>query len=240
MLKKTLFLAVLLLFVNLVRVQAENILYLNNSFKKALPGDYIAMAQNKTYTLLHIVQRDQNTMTVEEISIPIRKLGMSFNSWKGWVKKGAPQYSSWKIYKVDLQSGHLIKMGSSDDPAKAQSFLTTLLNLPLTQIPDKERRRVGPRQLLSSYDKRPFWQPRLIFEGKEVPNVTFNAWKADWPKDGSELSEKTVEIYLPKEEGLYPIYYPYWLQISGTISQAKIRIVDSGKGMFSPSSTQNK
>jgi hypothetical protein len=47
-------------------------------------------------------------------------------------------------------------------------------------------------------------------------------------------SGKSIEVYVPHENNKYPSYFPYWLQISGLISNAKVRIIDSGTGMISP------
>ncbi len=91
----------------------------------------------------------------------------------------------------------------------------------------------GPKPF-SGPDMRPVWQPRLIIEGKPDDGVAFDAWRADWPRDGSDLSNKTIEIYLPKDNQSYPSYFPYWLQINGTAGKAKIRIIDSGSNLQSP------
>jgi hypothetical protein len=235
MLKNLFYLAFSLFLIAFTTGQAADTLQLRDQFKKAQVGDYIITAQGKNYTLLHIVKRSPQTLTIEEISVPAKNFGASFHSWKEWVKKGAPQHTSWSLYEVDLNSGQLIKnvslsKNSSHNLSKTKSFLTTLLNLNFTAIPPRERRHTGVRKSL--------WHPRLVFEGQVIPQATFKAWKARWPKDGTELSTKMIEIYLPEKEGAYPLYFPYWLQTGGLISQAKIRIIDSGKGMVSPLALQ--
>ena len=46
---------------------------------------------------------------------------------------------------------------------------------------------------------RPLWQPRMVIDGKPIQGVLFDAWKTDWPRDGSDLSNKTIEVYLPSK-----------------------------------------
>ena len=43
-----------------------------------------------------------------------------------------------------------------------------------------------------------------------------------------------IEVYVPHESNKYPAYFPYWLQISGMVGKAKVRIVDSGSQLASP------
>ncbi len=100
------------------------------------------------------------------------------------------------------------------------------------RIDDRYRRRVGGGTA-NRIDNRPFWQPRLIVEGTEITGVTFDAWRGRWPKDDSELSNKTIEVYLPSKESGYPCYF-HWLQVSGLVGKARVRIVDSGHNLKSP------
>ena len=51
---------------------------------------------------------------------------------------------------------------------------------------------------------------------------------------GADLSNKTIEIYLPRNSQIYPTYFPYWLQVNGVAGKAKIRIIDSGSRLKSP------
>lgn len=163
----------------------------------------------------------------------------NFTSWKKWVSQRAPGNTAWVIYRIDLKSGKMLDYYSVTknawyDMSKVDSFLTTLLNLKLELVPFENRRRVGLPPLIGMKDRRPFWQPQMTVDGFVIPNVPFDAWQTKWPKDNSELSGKTVEVYTPRESNKYPAYFPYWLQISGIIGNAKIRIVDSGSHMDSP------
>ena len=77
-----------------------------------------------------------------------------------------------------------------------------------------------------------------MVEGQTVPQVKFDAWQTRWPQDGTDLADKTIVIYTPEQQGLYPSYFPYWLEISGLSSYPKVRIIDSGSNLASPVSLQ--
>jgi hypothetical protein len=216
-----------------------NVLYLRDNLKRAHPGDYIVTAQNKNYTLLHVYNRSDKDLTLEEITVPIKKYPPYIGSWKQWIQQQAPGNTSWIMYTLDLNTGKMTEFYSVTnhkwyDTREADSFLNTLLNIPFSLISLEDRRRVGFPTLPGMTDNRPFWQPKMVFEGREVPGVWFDAWTTRWPKDGSDLADKTIEVFIPQESNKYPSYFPYWLQISGLIGKAKIRIIDSGSHMKSP------
>ena len=203
-----------------------------NNLQRAQKGDYIVTAQGKNLTLLHIYDRQQDKLTIEEITAPARPVQKSYNSWKQWIHQKAPFHTSWVMYAVDLKNGKMLSYYSLTknawyDMCQADNFLTTLLNLDLQPILPKNRKKIG--------NSRKIWQPKIIVESKEIPDVEFDAWRTMWPKDQTELAGKTVDVYLPQQSDKYPSYFPYWLEISGFVGNAKIRIIDSGSGMISPS-----
>lgn len=233
---KRLMLAVLMLL--MCGLSAD--LYLRDNLGKARAGDYIVTYQNKAFTLLHISEKSGNGLTVEEITVPAQVMPKTGKvAWKEWVQGGAPGHTSWVVYDVDLESGKVGRYYSyskNEWMAPADNFLSTLLNLRLELVPVSERKRVGPRPNDTFADRRKPWQPRMIVNGQVVEGVNFDEWRTSWPKDNSDLSGRTIEVFLPVE-GLseqYPSYFPYWLQISGMIGKAKIRIIDSGSGLVSP------
>jgi len=215
-------------------------LQLRDNLTKAQPGDYLVTAQNKNFTVLLIRSKDANYLSVEEITVPSSKISTSPSfSWRQWIEKGAPGNSSWLLYYIYLPNGAIQQTYSFSrrelvSVPQSQNFLTTLLNLQLSPIPDKERKKVGPAPSSDSLDRRSFWQPKLVSEGQVIPGVVFDGWRTRWPKDGSELSGRLIEVFLPRDSTKYPAYFPYWLQISGMIGKAKVRIVDSGKNLYSP------
>lgn len=227
------------MFIVALPLCASDQLYLRGNLDLARKGDYLVTGQGKMATMLHIFDRSPTTLAIEEISIPMSKLPRSFQGWKQWMELGAPGNTSWMVYMIELKSGNMQQCYSMTkrswmNVSQANNFLTTLLNLPFTLIPDWQKKKAGPPPLLGVQDRRPAWQPRMMIEGKEVSGVLFNAWRAHWPKDGSILSNKTIEVYIPQDTAKYPSYFPYWLQISGVVGKAQIHIIDSGHDLKSP------
>ncbi len=212
-------------------------LLLRENMMNAKPSDFLVIMSNKTDTLLHIADRKDYLLTVEEIAVPEGKKLESV-TWKEWVAQSAPGNTSWVTYEIDLRNGQMTKYYSFTkrnwfEIPDSENFLIKLLSFRLTKIPENIRKKVGPKPS-SGPDWRPLWQPKMIIEGQTVNGVMFDAWETKWPRDNSELSGKTVEVYLPKESERYRAYLPYWLQINGSIGKAKIRIIDSGTNLKSP------
>ena len=208
-----------------------------DNLQKAQKGDYIVTAQGKNYTLMHIYDRKENILTVEEITAPSKIFQGKSTLWKAWIMQGAPYHTAWVMYSIDLKDGKMKAYYSLTknrwvDMSKVDNFLTTLLNLNMLPIPFSDRKKVG-LQLLKK-GNRPLWQPKMIVEGREISGVFFDAFRTKWPNDNSELSGKVIEVYVPRENERYPSYFPYWLEISGVVGNAKIRIIDSGSKMDSP------
>ena len=217
-------------------------MFLRNNLKLARVGDFIVTSQNKTYTVLLIDQVSAQEMALEEITVPTKNIPLSNFSWKNWIEQNAPGHTSWVRYVINTSTGQMKEYFSYTKNGwytltEGDNFLSTLLNLKLSKVSVTERKKVGPRPPPGATDKRPYWQPKLIFEGKVIPGVMFDSWRTFWPKDGSELSGKIIEVFVPQNPGAYPAYFPYWLQVSGIVGKAKVHIIDSGRGVY-PSRAQ--
>lgn len=217
---------------------AQERLHLREKFSEAKAGDYVVTSQNRTHTLLLITDVSQGSLHMEEVSIPEECFPAGIGTWRKWLEKGAPGHTHWMAYSLSLQDGRLIDAYSYSrnawcESVSADNFLATLLNLPLVPMETKYRRRVGslPGE---GPDSRGFWQPRLVVNGCIMPNASFNAWRTRWPNDGTELAGKNIEVYLPHSDGSFPTYFPYWLQVSGAMGKARMRVIDSGSGLKSP------
>lgn len=202
--------------------------------RQAKVGDFLVAAQNKNFTLLHIYDKQNGFLTIEEITVPLARMKERYPSWREWVRLGAPHHTSWILYVINLSTGEL-KEGFSVSQngwlkfSRSDTFLPTLLNLHLTPVPTQDRRRIGHSE------RHQQWQPKMVVDGKVIPGVAFTAWRTHWPKDDSELSGKIIELYLPEETDKYLGYFPYWLQVRGSLgSKANVRIIDSGSGLISP------
>lgn len=218
---------------------AGNELLLRDNLKRAQQGDFLVSTQNKNYTVLLIRGKDGEQLYIEEITLPSSRLPKSPFSWRKWVEGGAPGHTCWLMYTVHLPTGIMQQTYSYTRNEwvtipQSQNFFSTLLNLKLNKIDDSERKKVGPPPAADSRDRRRTWQPDLVVDGSVIKGVTFDAWRTRWPNDGTDLSGKVIEVYVPQDSDKYPAYFPYWLQISGIVGNAKVRIVDSGSGLVSP------
>lgn len=220
---------VFLVFANL---EAEETL-LKDNLAKAHPGQYLVTAQNKNFSVLLVENNADDILDVHEITIPSQRIPKTGFQWKKWIEDGAQGATSWLLFKIHVPSGAIQHTYSYTRKEwvsipQAQNFLATLLNLKFTPIPEMERKKVGPSPALGLPDKRAYWTPAMFVDGQKQTGVLFTAWKTQWPKDGSELSSRTIEVYVPEESDKYPSYFPSWLQVSGMMGKAKVHIVDSG------------
>lgn len=219
-------------------------LTLKDKLATAEPGSYIVIEQNKNYTLLHVYSRSEHGIVLEEVTIPAARYKRSPAPWRTWFESGAPGHTSWMMSQINVSTGEFEETFSFThngwiNLADCDPFLTTLLNLQFQEVPEAKRRRVGLPPGYNKRDTRPYWAPRLVVDGQRINHVPFGAYAARWPCDGSELSRKVVEIYLPyqvNDPNLpdYPTYFPYWIEVDGKLGSAKVRIIDSGTNARSP------
>ncbi|GAB4234576.1 MAG: hypothetical protein Tsb0021_13900 [Chlamydiales bacterium] len=206
-------------------------LYLRNHLKRAEQGDYIVTACDKNFTLMLVTEVTPKYIGISEITIPENRVALRQHSWREWLAQKAPHHTSWITYKVDPSSGNIQEMYSRTRQCYLQvgqdsTMMTTLLNLPFVVVPDKERKKRGPTPNPSG---SAYWQPRMIIDGQNISGVAFTPFKTRWPQDKSELSGKQILIYLPSDHTAYPAYFPFWMQVSGNVTKAQVRVVDSGK-----------
>lgn len=224
--------------------------FLRDRLQGGRPGDYIVTKIDNTYTVILIKEKTDHQISIEEITVPAQRLQdkrFPWVSWRHWVESGATGHTSWLLYTLHCNSGIMREYFSYNQDkwynmAEVDNFLSTLLNLRFVQIPRDKMKRVGvvPPSEKNGQDSRRIWTPLMVYEGKTVQGVEFEAWRTRWPRDCGELSGKTITVYLPKDEKKYPTYFPYWLEIQGMLGKAKIRIVDSGRGLCSPRSCPPK
>lgn len=209
---------------------------------EAEPGSYLVLEQNKNFTFFHIHSKSADYVVLEEVSIPAAHFSRETMKWKEWFEKGAHGHTSWMMSQVNLKTGMFEETFSFShkgwiDMSDSDTFFTTLLNLPFYEVPEAERKKAGTPGY-NKVDMRPIWNPRLIVDGKALPDVSFSAFRTRWPSDGTELSRKLIEIYLPNapegSEITYPLYFPYWLEVEGKFGCARARVVDSGVEALSP------
>ncbi|MGA8164192.1 MAG: hypothetical protein WB791_04095 [Waddliaceae bacterium] len=218
-------------------------MYLMSKFQQGRPGDYIVAAIDNTYIVLAVKENSGQHMAIEEITIPAARLKhvelRGWQGWKHWIEQQAPGHTAWLVYTIHSLTGEMNSLFSYTknswcDVSEGNNFLSKLLRLRMRQVPDSERKKVGPRPSIGTRDSRRLWVPRMVHEGRVIPGTDFDVWRGRWPNDSSELSKKTIMIYLPVDESKYPSYFPYWLEVHGVFGKAKVRIIDSGRGLQLP------
>jgi hypothetical protein len=209
-------------------------LTLGDEFKKAEIGDFVVFEHQKLITLLRIAEKDEKTLGIEEITAPRNTIDPKTISWKDWVSKGAEHHTSWIVTNFDPQTYKVQSTISIDshepvDTAALFQFLPTLLNLELRNVPQDERKRIGPPPMGDEPDFRKLWLPQVVFEGKII-HPEFQVCTTKWPADGSELTGKTIYLYIPHSKECLS-YFPYWVEVSGKFHNVKLRVIDSGKNL---------
>lgn len=193
-------------------------------------GDFIVYAYKDSLVLVRVQKVDATSIALEEVSAP---LSQQTANWQKWLSERAPGHTSWTISSIDTKSGKLTSLYSVDQAEylnhnAAFQFLPTLLQLTLEPINPKDRKLLGPQPLAGERDDRPFWLPKIIFEGKQIhPKVA--AYRVRWPDDDSELANKAIDLYMPEQAAI--CYLPYWIEVAGGFAKAKIWAVDSGKNL---------
>jgi hypothetical protein len=196
---------------------------------KAQKGDFIVALQDNIYTLLLIHEVNKTSLIFSEASLPQNQKKLP---WREWIEKNAPSNIGWTLYEIDLESNKIKKCFSLSRSCYLQitdnNFFTTLLNLPLSPLPDDKRKKIGPPSL-EDFDHRAIWNPPMIVDGVSQ-KTNFCVFQTNWPKDGSSLSHKTIDLYFDKN-GTFP--FPFWIQINTGHLDIMLRIIDSGKNLFS-------
>ncbi len=214
----------------------EGGLFLRDRLSTAPVNSYVVTAHRNHYTLLHVRENSNISFVVEEVTVPASRVQERQFSWKSWFRQNAPGYTSWLIYRINMQTGQLLETFSVPAQCRitappGENYFTTLLNLEFHPLPPKARKTITYVTEKGTAGSQVPWQPRCIVEGKTIPDVKFETWGAVWPSDGSELANKAIEIYLPADQNTYPSYFPYWLQIKSSFQKAVIRVIDSGNDL---------
>ncbi len=199
----------------------------------AKPGDFIVYGYKESLVLVRVREYKAPHLVFEEINAPKQA---NSTDWQAWISKNAPGHTSWTISRIDLETHKVDSIFSVDekmftDSNPAFQFLPTLLTLKLEPIDRAARKRIGIEPQSGEPDVRRLWQPKIIYEGKEI-SPPVSAYTTKWPADDSELSGKTIDIYLVQNPAL--TYLPYWIEVSGGVQKAKISALDSGRNLTSP------
>jgi len=210
---------------------------LKNRILKGNIGDYVVTAQGSNYSLLLIRAMGDSRLTLEEIMVSQSNIDLKKINWNKWVENKAPGATSWTAFTFDLEKNTLDLCFSHLENQwlfieKSDYIFGQLFTLPLRPTRDIERKRIGPAPMPGEIDRRKFWKPQLIKNGKKNKKPHFEIMRAKWPSDKTRLAGCVIELYLDGENLDFP--FPYWMEVQSPHYTFKIRAIDSGKGLVSP------
>lgn len=222
----------------IIALLASSALFSNALFerlKEAPSGHYAVTESKKSYTLLHLHSQSDDSFIIEEISAPEHIVTSNFD-WKGWVEKGAPGHTAWTLYEFDKCDKQLLECFSFPHnswmrPKDGQTLFSHLMQLKLSPVSEKKRKRIGAEPPHHAIDIRRIWNPPKIVDGQKQVGAQFKVMKTRWPKDNTELSKRHIELYFDGDNKDFP--FPYWVEVEGIIDQ-KLRCVDSGYDLSTP------
>jgi hypothetical protein len=206
---------------------------LKESLQKGSKGDFIVTFQNNVYSLLLIQEITNKKITLFEISVPKKHVTKKDFSWKNQILKKSINSTSFNSYEIDISSGKLLTCfsflkNSFFKIEDQNNFLTKFLTLPLTPVSNDKRKKIGPL-MNDEVDTRAFFSPPMIINGKKQKKPQYKVYQTVWPKDGSDLSGKTLDLYFD-DKSTFP--FPFWVQISTGNIEVMLKAVDSGKNLI--------
>lgn len=231
------------LFFVLFLVQMEAVC-LRDYLLKGAAGDYIVVAQNQQFTLLAIRDKNETHIAFEEVNAPQIRVPSSM-TWREWLAKDSPGFTSWIRYRVNLQNNSIDQFSRNTpdgwcDGECANPLFSSLLCLNLEPVPPTRRKKAGYAAISGSTNPKTFWHPRMTYEGQIVPDVPFEALEATWPRDGSELAGKHIVAYLPEQSQHWPSHFPYWLEVADGAQKVHFKVIDSGCQLYSYKQQNNQ
>ena len=209
---------------------------------RSTPGDYCVVEGGNMITVLAIRASEKNSILFEEVSVPSKNLKQRPGSWRQWIAERAPGHTSWSLIEIERGTGNVLgcysfSRGGWLELSSQESFIATLIQIPLSPLPKEQRRKIGSPPPPGELDVRQLWAPPAIFNGKRQENVHFDVYEATWPKDGSELSGNRILLYFDSVSK-FPL--PYWIQIETSHAPVSLRTIDTGKHFPSPYQTAPK
>lgn len=201
------------------------------------PGSFIVTEHQKTISFLRLHSFTPPFVFLEEINIPSEFIKKEAMDWDKWIKEKAPNHTSWLLYQIDLTECKILNCYSFSRESfisltGQESFLATLMSLPLELTPLENRKKIGPKPPSDMPDIRKTWSPPKILNGKKYKNNHFEMMHTKWPKDDSELSGRDIDLYFDTDQPLFP--FPYWIEIGDGYNVFKIHVIDSGYSTLFP------
>ena len=243
--KKTL-LFYLILFFEIITLPSYSLTlrdkFLHQTDPHTLEGCYIVTHYHKNFTFLRFHSTFDESIILEEITIPAELFKKTKLSWEAWISKNAPFSTSWIFYKINTKTGKLLSCYSFSKESfltlEDSTFLPNLFVQQLYLVESKDRKKIGPAPKDEEQDTRKLWNPVKIYEGVKHPKNAFSMYEATWPEDCSELSSKKVHLYFDQVNKIFP--FPYWLEVGDGFNSLKMPVIDSGQCRVFPHKSMPK
>lgn len=212
-------------------------LTLKEKFHRAQPGDFIVTEQSKNYSILFVRAINNDSIILEEITVPEKEIDLHKTNWQTWLAERGPGNTSWISYEIDLDQNCLKESFSYTQNGwlfvqDSDYLLAKLLNLSLDHVWEADRRRIGPAPTDGSPDTRAIWSPTLTIDGKKVSKPKCDVWHGQWPDDKTLMAGCGIDLYFDAQRPTFP--FPFWIEIHSPHYALKIRTIDSGTGLVSP------
>lgn len=193
----------------------------------AKEGDFVIYEKDKNSSLLILQEINNQKIILEEITFP-SYLKNRITDPKKWLDKNAPGHTSFRAYTIDRKSLELIEAYSYKDKGhliidQQSFFLSKLLSLELQEVPDLKRRKTGDYTIKTN---RPNWNPPVVIDGKRQRKPC-KAFIANWPKDGSKLENKKIELYFAENT-----FFPVWIELEAARINIPFITTNSGNRSF--------
>lgn len=201
--------------------------FIKKRLMNAQAGDFALYEKQKNQHLLHIHSIKNNKLVLEEMSFSKKKMP---NGVKAWLQHNKDDFSSHNMIEIDLERGNVLECYSFTQKrfielSKEECFILNLIELNLKNVPDSEKRKIGPAPQ-EGFDRRKIWSPPHVVEGKKI-KTNFQVLSAKWPTDNTPLSGKYIETYFDPTSP-----FAYWIEIKDTSGLAlRVLCKDSGKNL---------
>lgn len=210
---------------------SENI-NLKANFLHLPEGSYLTLQNKDLYTFFHVLSQSEEKVRFQEASITKDNFNKLKVNWSQWLSENFTDHASHLIYTLDKASGELgaiyqVKEDRWVSAKEFSSFLQTLLNLEFSKVPDEKRKKLGHPPDGFREDRRPYWNPKITYEGHDLKGIACDEWISIWPQDNSEFAGVHIHLFLP-QDGQIPLQIPYWISFQDRAFYQIIRTIDAG------------
>lgn len=203
----------------------ESTLSLLSMIRTSPEGSYMILENNQTHVAVVLKEKQNESLILHEICFS-KNSSKNLYHWKQRLLDDTSYFAKFEtvIEENSIKTTPIFykknKKISKEQAFSFTSLLTSLSFFPLPQENIKMTKDI-------SHNPIP-WKPKLTVEGRAIDYSECMTYEAYWPKDGSVMSNKRIEIYFPLVNNRNFLYFPIWLEIESPLGKIKIRAIDSG------------